>query len=216
MNNNLTEMVFILDRSGSMNGLVSDTIGGFNSLIERQKKEEGEALVTTVLFDDKYEVLHDHVNIKDIASITEKEYFSRGMTALLDAVGKTITQVEHRQNFAASEDTPEKTMVVIITDGLENASQEYSLSTVRKMIEAQQEKHGWEFIFLGANIDAVQVGGSLGISAERSVNYHADGVGTSKNFAGISMATSALRGQGRKITEDWRKKIDEDFKKRKK
>ena len=216
MNNNLTEMVFILDRSGSMEGLVSDTIGGFNSMIEKQKKEEGGAVVTTVLFDNQYEILHNHVNIKDVQPITEKEYFARGTTALLDAVGKTIAQVEHRQNFADGDNTPAKTMVVIITDGYENASQEYTYETVRKMITAQQEKHGWEFIFLGANIDAEKVGGSMGISADRSVNYVCDGDGTAENFAGISMAATALRSVEGTINNDWRKNIDKDYKNRRK
>lgn len=216
MNNNLTEMVFILDRSGSMEGLVSDTIGGFNSMIDKQKKEEGEAVVTTVLFDNQYEILHNHVNIKDVQPITEREYYARGTTALLDAVGKTIAQVEHRQNFSNGDNTPAKTMVVIITDGYENASQEYTYETVRKMITAQQEKHSWEFIFLGANIDAEEVGGSMGISADRSVNYVSDGDGTTENFAGISMAATALRSAEGTINNDWRKNIDKDYKNRRK
>lgn len=214
MKKNLTEIIFILDRSGSMHHLESDTIGGYNSFLDQQKAEEGEARVTTVLFDDRYEILHDYVDIMDVQPITKKEYFARGSTALLDAVGKTIKEVEHRQNFTAEDATPEKTMVVIITDGMENSSREYSLDTVKKMVTAQQEKHGWEFIFLSANIDAVKTAGGFGISAERAVNYHADAVGTATNFASVAVAASAMRKCGI-VGMDWRKKIDEDYKKRK-
>ena len=214
MKKNLTEIIFILDRSGSMHHLESDTIGGYNSFLDQQKAEEGEARVTTVLFDDRYEILHDYVDIKEVQPITKKEYFARGSTALLDAVGKTIKEVEHRQNFAPVEDTTEKTMVVIITDGLENASREYHLDTVKKMVTVQQEKHGWEFIFLGANIDAVKTAGGFGISADRAVNYHADAVGTATNFAGVAAAATAMRKSGI-LGQDWRKKIDEDYKTRK-
>ena len=214
MKKNLTELIFILDRSGSMHHLESDTIGGYNSFLDQQKAEEGEALVTTVLFDDKYEILHNCIDIKKVQPITKKEYYARGSTALLDAVGKTIKEVEHRQNFTAEDKTPEKTMVVIITDGLENASREYNLDTVKKMVTAQQEKHGWEFIFLGANIDAVKTAGGFGISADRAVNYHADAVGTATNFASVSVAATAMRRCGI-VGQDWRKRIDEDFEKRK-
>ena len=215
MKKNLTEIIFILDRSGSMHHLESDTIGGYNSFLDQQKAEEGDARVTTVLFDDRYEILHDGVDIKEVQPITKKEYFARGSTALLDAVGKTIKEVEHRQNFASVDETPNKTMVVIITDGLENASREYTLDTVKKMVTVQQEKHGWEFIFLGANIDAVKAAGGFGISADRAVNYHADAVGTAMNFASVAVAATAMRKCGI-IGQDWRKKIDEDFEKRKK
>lgn len=214
MNKNLTEIIFILDRSGSMHHLESDTIGGYNSFLEKQKSEEGEAVVTTVLFDDKYEVLHNRVDIKEVQPITNKEYFARGSTALLDAVGKTIKEAEHRQKFTAEAETPGKTIVVIITDGMENASQEYNLDTVKKMVTAQQEKHGWEFIFLGANIDAVKTAGGFGIAADRAVNYHADAMGTAKNFMGVASAVSTMRHCG-EVGTDWRKKIDEDFERRK-
>lgn len=214
MKKNLTELVFILDRSGSMHHLESDTIGGYNSFLDQQKAEEGEARVTTVLFDDRYEVLHDCVDIREIQPITKKEYFARGSTALLDAIGKTINDIEHRQNFTPADETPEKTMVVIITDGLENASREYDLNTVKKMVTAQQEKHGWEFIFLGANMDAVKAAGGFGISADRAVNYHADAVGTATNFASVSVAATAMRKSGA-VGHDWRKKIDDDYNKRK-
>ncbi len=215
MNENLTEIVFILDRSGSMNELAGDTIGGYNSFLERQKKEEGEALVTTVLFDDQYELLHDHVDIKKVQPITSKEYYARGMTALLDAIGKTLTEVGHRQYEAEERATPAKTMVVIITDGKENASREYTLNAVKKQVKTQQEKHGWEFIFLGANIDAVQVGETMGISADHSVNYHPDSVGVQTNFAAVSEAASSIRGKSRSLFSGWRKKIDDDYKNRK-
>lgn len=155
MNNSLTEMVFILDRSGSMSGLESDTIGGYNSLLEKQRKEVGDATVTTVLFDDKYEMIHDHADIKKVSLLTDREYFARGSTALLDAIGKTINHVGNRHKFAPDSEIPVKTMVVIITNGFENASTEFSQPQIKAMIEHQKEKYGWEFLFLGANIDAV-------------------------------------------------------------
>src|SRR5690554_6459471 len=157
MKKDLTELVFILDRSGSMNGLEMDTIGGFNSLLEKQKDERGEALVTTVLFDDDYELLHDRINIKGIKPITEKEYFVRGTTALLDAVGRTIQKFGNAQKHTAEEERAEHVMLVITTDGMENASREYTYGRVRQMVEHQKSKYGWEFIFLGANIDAIDV-----------------------------------------------------------
>ena len=214
MNKNLTEIIFILDRSGSMHHLESDTIGGYNSFLEKQKAEEGDAYVTTVLFDDKYEVLHNCIDIKAVQPITNKEYYARGNTALLDAVGKTIKEAEHRQNFTAEAETPGKTIVVIITDGMENSSHEYDLETVKKMVTAQQEKHGWEFVFLGANIDAVKTAGGFGISADRAVNYRADKMGTATNFMGVTDAVLSMRRTG-KVGSDWRKKIDEDYEKRK-
>lgn len=215
MNKNLTEIIFILDRSGSMKPIEDDTIGGYNSFLDRQREEDGEAVVTTVLFDNQYELLHDHIDIREVRPVTRKEYYARGMTALLDAIGKTITEVEHRQNFTCEADTPGKTIVVIITDGMENASREYRLSTVREMIRTQQEKHGWEFIFLGANIDAVKTAGNMGIAADRSVNYHSDSIGTRANFEGVSQAVSSARSTG-KIGKVWRKEIDDDFHRRKK
>lgn len=197
-----------------MHHLESDTIGGYNSFLEKQKAEKGDAYVTTVLFDDKYEVLHNRVDIKTVQPITNKEYFAKGMTALLDAVGRTICDAEHHQNFADKNETPAKTIVVIITDGMENSSKEYTLDTVKKMVTAQQEKHGWEFIFLGANIDAVKTAGNFGIAAERAVNFHNDSIGTAKNFMGVTAAVSAMRQKG-KVGGDWRKEIDEDFESRK-
>lgn len=214
MKKKLTEIIFILDRSGSMQHLESDTIGGYNGFLERQKAEKGDAFVTTVLFDDRYEVLHDRVNIKTVQPITDKEYYARGATALLDAIGKTICDAQHRRNLSDKREIPAKTIVVIITDGLENSSEEYTLDVVKKMVTTQQEKHGWEFIFLGANIDAVKTAGSFGIAAERAVNFHNDSLGTEKNFEGVTAAVSAMRQRG-EVGEDWRKGIDKDFESRK-
>lgn len=164
MKTNLTELVFILDRSGSMQGLEKDTIGGFNAMLEKQKKEPGEALVSTVLFDDRIEMLHDRVKLGEVRPITEKEYCVRGCTALLDAVGGAIRHIGNIHKYARPEDVPERTLFVITTDGMENASRRYTADKVRRMIEHEKEKYGWEFLFLGANIDAVETAGSLGIA----------------------------------------------------
>ena len=168
MKTNLTELVFILDRSGSMQGLEKDTIGGFNAMLEKQKKEPGEALVSTVLFDDRIEVLHDRVKLGEVRPITEKEYCVRGCTALLDAVGGAIRHIGNIHKYARPEDVPERTLFVITTDGMENASRRYTADKVRRMIEHEKEKYGWEFLFLGANIDAVETAGSLGIAPDRA------------------------------------------------
>ena len=194
MKKNLTEMVFILDRSGSMCSLTSDTIGGFNSMIESQKNEEGEAYVTTVLFDDEYEVLHDHINIQDIKPITNTEYFARGMTALLDAVGKTINSVGSRLSNTPEDERPDKVIFVITTDGLENASKEFEKNTVKEMIEHQQNKYSWTFIFLGANMDAVGEAASLGINKSYSHTYTASAQGTSSVYTSLDATMSCLRG----------------------
>ena len=174
MKKNLTEIVFILDRSGSMAGLEDDTIGGFNAMIEKQKRELGEALVSTVLFDNDCQVIHDRVNIQKIEPMTRKEYYVRGCTALLDAVGRAIHHIGNVHKYAREEDRPEKTLFVITTDGMENASQEYTYDRVKKMIQHEQEKYGWEFIFLGANIDAAKEAARFGIDADRAAKYHAD------------------------------------------
>lgn len=214
MNKNLTEMIFILDRSGSMSGLVSDTIGGYNGMIDKQRGEEGEASVTTVLFDDRYEILFDNVDIKKVPALTTKEYYARGLTALLDAIGKTVNQVAARHNNSVDSAIPEKTVVVIITDGMENASQEYNLRTVKSMIEKQKEEFGWEFIFIGANIDAVSVAGGMGIDASRAANYHADKIGTEKNFSAIGNLCSSVRRRV-EVSNDWKEEIDMDYMSRK-
>ena len=206
MNTNLTELLFVLDRSGSMASLAADTIGGYNSMIEKQKTEQGDAIVTTVLFDDKYEMLYSGIDIKKTEPLTDKQYFARGMTALNDAVGKTIAAMDEKYSKLPESMIPEKTLFVITTDGFENASKEYTLDGIKAMIEAHKEK-GWEFIFLGANIDAVKVGGSMGIGADRSVSYKADAVGTATNFATVGCVASAVR-ERRDIGDDWKKDIE--------
>ena len=196
MKKGLTELVMILDRSGSMHGLEADTIGGFNSMIEKQKKEEGEAYVSVVLFDDESEVLCDRRPIEEVAPMTGEQYSVRGCTALLDAVGSAIHHIRNIHKYARKEDVPEKTMFIIITDGMENASRRYSYEKVRGMIERQKEKYHWEFLFLGANIDAVAEAGRFGISASRAVNYENDSQGTRLNYAVMSKAVSCARQAG--------------------
>ncbi len=214
MKKGLTELVFILDRSGSMCGLESDTIGGYNSLLDKQRQETGEAVITTVLFDDKYELLHDRINIRGIAPITEKEYYVRGSTALLDAVGKTIRKISSVQKHTAESERAEHVLFVITTDGMENASCEFSYEKVRHMIEHEKNKYGWEFIFLGANIDAAETAEMFGINKDRAANFNADREGTLLNYEVISETVSCLRAS-RPISENWKKRIDEDYKARK-
>ena len=214
MRNNLTEIVFILDRSGSMSGLETDTIGGFNSMIEKQKKENGEALISTVLFDNASEVIHDRVNVRDIKPMTDKDYTVRGCTALLDAIGGAIHHIGNIHKYARTEDVPEHTLFVITTDGMENASRRYDSETVKKMIEKQKERYGWEFLFLGANIDAVETARHFGIGADRAVNYHSDSRGTKLNYEVVSEAICAVRCSS-PLSQDWKKRIDEDFESRK-
>lgn len=213
MKKDLTELVFILDRSGSMSGLESDTIGGYNAMLEKQKRESGDAIITTVLFDDKYELLHDRISLRGVALITDKEYYVRGNTALLDAVGRTINKIGNVQKHTAEEEWAEYVMFVITTDGMENASREFNYEKVRKMIEHQKSKYGWEFIFLGANIDAIATAERFGISKDRATNYNADSEGTMLNYAVISETVSCLRAS-RPISENWKDRIEEDFKKR--
>ena len=215
MKTNLTELVFILDKSGSMSGLESDTIGGYNAMLKKQQEEPGEAIVTTVLFDDNYELLHDRINIKGIQSITEKEYFVGGSTALLDAIGKTIHKIGNAQRHTKEEQRADKVMLVITTDGMENASKEYNYEKIKKMVEYQKEKYGWEFIFLGANIDATSTAERFGISSDRAANYNADGEGTRLNYEVVSHVVSELRAS-RPITENWKAEIEEDFSRRSK
>ena len=213
MRKNLTEIVFILDRSGSMSGLERDTIGGFNSMIEQQKKAEGEALISTVLFDNVSEVLHDRVNVRDIRPMTDRDYAVRGCTALLDAIGGAIHHIGNVHKYARPEDVPEHTMFVITTDGMENASHRYNSEKVKQMIERQKAKYGWEFLFLGANIDAVETASQFGIGADRAVNYQCDSEGTVLNYEVVSEAISSVRCSA-PLSADWKKRIDEDYKKR--
>ena len=210
----MTELVFILDRSGSMAGLEKDTIGGFNSLIEKQRKEPGTAAVSTVLFDNESEVIHDRLPLENIPPMTDKEYYVRGCTALLDAVGGAIHHIGNVHKYARREDVPDKTLFVITTDGMENASRRYDYERVRKMIQRQKERYGWEFIFLGANIDAAAEAKRFGIAPERAANYHCDEAGTALNYEVISDVVCAVR-MGVDIDEDWKARIDEDFMKRK-
>jgi len=205
----MTELVFILDRSGSMSGLERDTIGGFNSMIEKQKKEEGEALVSTVLFDHESAVIHDRLPLDKVPRMTEKEYFTRGCTALLDALGGAIHHIGNVHKYARREDVPEKTLFIITTDGHENASSRYDYDKVRRMIERQKEKYGWEFLFLGANIDAAAEAKRFGISADRAVNYKCDAAGTALNYEVISDAVCSVRAC-KPLSADWKKRIDED------
>lgn len=214
MNSNLTELVFILDRSGSMSGLESDTIGGFNSMLTRQREESGDALVTTVLFDDRYELLHDRIPIKGVADITGHDYYVRGTTALLDAIGRTISKIASAHAHTSDELRPGKTMVIIITDGMENASREYRIDHIRRMIE-HQKAQGWEFLFLGANIDAIGAASRMGIHADRAVQYHSDPEGTRLNYEVLSETVSCVRAS-RPMASDWKSRIDEDFLRRKK
>ena len=196
MKKNLTELVFILDKSGSMMGLEKDTIGGYNSMLKQQRKVDGDCIITTVLFDHNYELLHDRIDIRAIRPITEREYFVGGYTALLDAIGKTIDKIRTAQQNTARAYRAEKVMFVIITDGAENASRTYSAMQVKKMIQRQKECHGWEFIFLGANIDAVETAGRFGIEADRAVDYVPDGKGTALNFRMMSQTVEAFRTCG--------------------
>jgi len=211
--NNITELVFILDRSGSMAGLESDTIGGFNSLIEKQKKEDGECYVSTVIFDNVSEVLHDRVKLAEVNKMTEKEYTVRGATALIDAIGGAIHHIKNVHKYIRPEDVPEHTMFVITTDGMENASHQYSSDQVKKMIEEQKEKCGWEFLFIGANIDAVETAAKFGINSDRAVNYHADTVGTGVLYETVSATVCNFRKHA-PLQADWSKNIQKDFEKR--
>lgn len=213
MKKGLTEIIFILDRSGSMGGLEADTIGGFNSLIEKQKLEDGEAYLSTVLFDHETQVLHDRVDLKNVRPMTSSDYFVRGSTALLDAVGGAIRHIGMVHKYARDEDVPEHTLVVITTDGQENASRRYSLEEVKALVQRQQEKYGWEFLFLGANIDAVQTAGSFGIAPDRAANFHADHAGTQLNYQVLSDTITSVRASA-PLTADWKRSIDKDFKKR--
>ena len=221
MRKGLTEIVFILDRSGSMGGLELDTIGGYNSLIAKQKKEEGEAIISTVLFDDTCEVLHDRKNLDQIKPLTDKDYYVRGCTALLDAVGGAIHHIGNVHKYARDEDRPEKTLFIITTDGMENSSKRYNYAQVKQMVERQKEKYGWEFLFLGANIDAAAEAERFGIRRDRAVNYHCDSVGTEINYKALSKAVSSVRQCANpmavdKALEGWAEDIHVDYQRRSK
>ncbi len=210
MKKGLTEMLFILDRSGSMSGLETETIGGFNGLIKKQKTVEGSAIVSTVLFDDRMEIIHDRTALENVKDLTEKEYYARGCTALLDAVGRSVKHIRKVQKNLPEEEKPEHTIVVITTDGYENASREYDLEKVKRLIQKQQEKHNWEFMFLGANIDAVAAAGRIGISASRAVRYKSDKRGTALNYKVVGEAMACMRSYCEPIADDWKAEIEED------
>ena len=213
MKKNLTELVFIRDRSGSMAGLEADTIGGFNAMIDKQKKEPGEAFVSTVLFDNVSEVIHDRVDIQKIEPMTREDYYVRGCTALLDAIGGAIHHIGNVHKYAREEDRPEKTLFVITTDGMENASREYTYDRLKAMIQRQKEQYGWEFLFLGANIDAAKEAARFGIDADRAANYHADHKGTAVIYEAVSEAVCNVRAN-RSMSKEWKRSIDEDYRKR--
>ena len=216
MKKNLTEIVFILDRSGSMSGLEKDTIGGFNAMIQKQKEEPGKAFVSTVLFDNDCTVIHDRVNIQKIQPMTEKDYYVGGCTALLDAVGGAIHHIGNVHKYAREEDRPEKTLFVITTDGMENASHRYNYPKVQQMIRHQQEKYGWEFLFLGANIDAAREAARFGISEDRAANYHADSKGTGVIYETVNDAIHHIRNCATPLASNWKNRVDEDYRKRSK
>ena len=215
MKNNITELVFILDRSGSMAGLESDTIGGFNAMIEKQKKIDGKCFVSTVLFDNVSEVLHDRVDLAAIQPMTDKDYTVGGCTALIDAIGGAIHHIGNIHKYARPEDVPEHTVFVMTTDGMENASHRYTADKVKNMVQRQTEKFGWEFLFLGANIDAVETASNIGIAKDRAVNYHSDKEGTALNYSVMSEAIENVRC-AKPLTADWKAEIDRDYKSRKK
>ncbi len=208
--NDTTELVFILDRSGSMCGLVSDTIGGFNAMLDKQKAEPGTCYVTTVLFDHEMTTLHDRLPIAEVPLLTERDYTPRGSTALVDAVGHTIRHIARIHRYARPEDVPTKTLFVITTDGMENASHRYTADRVRKMVQHEQEKYGWEFLFLGANLDAVETASRIGIRADRAANYNADGMGTGVLYESVSKAVSQVRACA-PLGASWREDVDADY-----
>lgn len=215
MKNNVTELVFILDRSGSMHGLEGDTIGGFNSMIEKQKAQDGECYVSTVLFDDVSEVLHDRVRLSEVPVMTDRDYTVRGCTALIDAIGGAIHHIGNVHKYARPEDVPEHTVFVITTDGQENASHRYKADEVKRMIERQKERYGWEFLFIGANIDAVETAARYGIDRDRAVNYNADSEGTQILYSSVSKAVCGVRAK-KGIDECWAEEIDSDYRRRNK
>ena len=214
MKKGLTEMVFILDRSGSMSGLEKDTIGGFNSMIERQKQEEGEALVSTVLFSDTSRVIHDRADVRKVAPLTEREYQVGGCTALIDAIGQAIHHIGNVHKYAREEDVPEHTVFVITTDGMENASRLYTSDEVKEMVKKEKEKYGWEFLFLGANIDAVETANRFGIERDRAADFHNDARGQAVVYETVSRAVGRIRTNA-PLSAAWKDDIDKDYKGRK-
>ena len=213
--NNTTELIFILDRSGSVAGLESDTIGGFNSMIKKQKNQDGKCYVSTVLFDDRIEVVHDRVELSSIKEMTGNDYYVRGCTALIDAIGLSIRHIANIHKYARPEDVPENTLFVITTDGMENASHQFSSDEVKRMIEKEKAKYGWEFIFIGANIDAVETAKQFGINSDRAVNYHADSKGTKVLYEAVSDAVCNVRCNA-PMAANWSQNINNDFNSRKK
>ena len=213
MNNNLTEIVFILDRSGSMAGLEDDTIGGFNAFVEKQKQEEGEALLSAVLFANDSEVIYDRVDIRKVEPMSEQQYRVGGCTALLDAIGGAVHHIKNVHKYAREEDRPGRTIFVITTDGMENASRAYGYAEVQRMVQHEQEKHGWEFLFLGANMDAIAAARSFGIREDRAVRYKSDSVGTALNYRVVSDAVASVR-KYREIARDWRAPVEDDVRRR--
>ncbi|MBR5315339.1 MAG: VWA domain-containing protein [Firmicutes bacterium] len=209
MKKNVTELVFILDRSGSMHGLEKDTLGGFNAMLEKQKNMEGEAYVSTILFNDRCVVVHDREDIKRVEPMTEEQYLVGGCTALLDALGGAIHHIGNVHKYARKSDVPQKTLFVVITDGMENASHRYSLNRVKEMIQHEQNQYGWEFLFLGANMDAVSTAGSLGIDRDRAVTYCCDEAGTALNYEAVERAVRNVRA-GKKLSAEWKADIEAD------
>lgn len=212
MKKGLTEIVFILDKSGSMEGLETDTIGGFNSMLKKQRKEEGEAVVSTVLFDTESNVIHDRVPMDKVKDLTEEEYYVGGCTALLDAVGSAIHHIGNVHKYAREEDRPEKTLFIITTDGMENASHQYTYSKVKSLVEQKKENDGWEFLFMGANIDAIEVAGNMGIKKDYAVTYKSDSLGTTLNYEVMEEAIHEVRCCAAPLSAKWKKKIEKDVK----
>lgn len=211
---NKTDLVLILDRSGSMHGLERDTIGGYNSMLDKQRDGEGTVRVTTVLFDTDYEMLHNRQDIRTVEPMTDRQYQVRGCTALLDAIGRTIDRMVRAQRHSRPEDRADKVLFVIITDGMENSSHRYTMQQIRRMIEREKNEFGWEFLFLGANIDAIATASQFGIDADRAVNYHADSRGTALNYEAVSKAITHIRCNAAPMSAAWKVEIDEDFRSR--
>lgn len=214
MKKGLTELVFILDRSGSMAGLEKDTIGGFNTMLEKQKQAEGEALVSTVLFDHETDIIHDRADIQTVPLLTEKDYVPRGSTALLDAVGGAIHHIGNIHKYAREEDVPEHTIFVITTDGMENSSRRYSAEHVKQMIERQKARYHWEFLFLGANMDAVETARRYGIDEDRAVDFYTDAEGVNLEYDVVSATVASMRSSNRPIGRDWKNRLEEDKRRR--